>query len=261
MKLPRVVSREYKIMMDHRLFTDRKPAMESFLGELRDLAELLRVGFEIQKEKSQKRQIVFLDTLDNTILLNGLIFRRRTDEASGQSEYTLKYRSPDRYLAASAEIGPAELDHARIKFEEDISAPFRAQFSYSATVSGPDQSPSSLNAAAAIFPGLAKVYRDGDLTPGHTRLYPVNAMTIYERVLKGPKLNLEGTEAQVAVILWSIGESGRPMVAEFSFRYGDKQENYTGATAKKSKQLFESLQKLDWFLPEGKTKTQFAYHA
>lgn len=261
MKPPKVVSREYKIMMDHRLFADRKPAIDSFLAELKSLAEQVGTGYGSAELKTRKREIVFMDTQDSTILLNGLVLRRRTDMESGQVEYTLKYRSPDRYLAAAARIEPADSKKGRIKLEEDIGSPFRIQFSHSGTVAGPKSVPSTLKDAAEIFPGLAELQRDGEPCPASTRLYAVNAMTMFERVVKGPTLEFGSTKAEVALILWSNGESGRPQVAEFSFRYEDLDENYQEASVRKAKQLFEALQRLDWFMPEGKTKTQFAYHA
>jgi hypothetical protein len=45
--------------------------------------------------KTKKREIVFLDTEDETIALNGLVFRQRHDVENGTTEYTLKCRSPD----------------------------------------------------------------------------------------------------------------------------------------------------------------------
>lgn len=261
MKPPRVISREYKIMMDHRLFTDRKAAIDSFLVELKLLTAQAGVGFGCDELKSKKREIVFLDSQDSTILLNGYVLRKRTEIESADVEYTLKYRSPDRYLAASAKIQPADQKKAKIKLEEDISSPFRVQFSHSGTISGPKKSPTTISDAAEIFPGLAELNRDGELCPGTTRLHTVNAMTMFERVIKGPWLDLTDTRAEIALILWSNGEAGRPLVAEFSFRYEDKDENYPETTVRKAKYLFELLQRLDWFLPEGKTKTQFAYHA
>lgn len=261
MKPPKVVSREYKIMMDHRLFTDRKPAIDSFLNELRLLARQLELKYDDDKLTSLKREVIFLDTSQFSIALNGLILRQRTDMENGQVDYTLKYRSPDRYLAAAAKIQAADSDRCEIKLEEDISAPFRIQFSHSSTVQGPKKTPGAIREASAIFPGLARLQRDGETCPGHTRLYPVNAMKMFERVVKGPKLILGETKAEVALILWSNGETGRPMVGEFSFRYRDNSENYAESTVRKAKELFEALQRLDWFLPEGRTKTQFAYHA
>lgn len=261
MKLPKVVSREYKIMMDHRLFQDRKAALASFLNELGSLAKELEIGFTNDDLKTRKRSIQFLDTPDSTILLNGLVLRKRVDMDTSKTEFTLKYRSPDRYLATAAEIQPEKSLKSEMKLEEDIGAPFRVQFSHSATCESSDKNLETISDAVKLFPGLARLRHDGIACDGKIRLHPVNAKTMFERVMKGPSLKFGETEAEIALILWSNGEAGRPLVAEFSFRYADKDENYTETTVRQAKSMFESLQRLDWFLPEGRTKTQFAYHA
>jgi len=48
--------------------------------------------------------IVFLDTPDFTIRRNGVIFRRREADGSGELEYTLKCRSEDRYVADGIDV-------------------------------------------------------------------------------------------------------------------------------------------------------------
>lgn len=261
MKPPKVVSREYKIMMDHRLFQDRKAALLSFLDEVDSLAKEMDIGFKNGELKTRKRSIQFLDTIDSTLLLNGLVLRKRIDVETSKTEFTLKSRSPDRYLAAAAEIQPEKSLKSEMKLEEDISAPFRVQFSHSATCESSGKNLETISDAVKLLPGLARLKRDGIQCDGTIRLHPVNAMTMFERVMKGPSLKFGETDAEIALILWSNGEAGRPLVAEFSFRYADKDENYSEATVRQAKTMFESLQRLDWFLPEGKTKTQFAYHA
>jgi len=51
----KVVSREYKFMLDHRAFADRKTAVESFWEELRDLAQSLGVDVEGQFDSPENR--------------------------------------------------------------------------------------------------------------------------------------------------------------------------------------------------------------
>jgi hypothetical protein len=261
MKRMKVVSREYKIMMDHRLFVDRKPAIMEFLAEIKALASQIGVNSADQVSKPKRRQVVFLDTPDFSIYLNGLIFRQRTDLDLKLTEYTLKSRSPDRYLAGSANIQPNDEHESEIKLEEDISAPFQVRFSHSGKCSGPLESPKTLGEASQMFPGLGELNRDGQICSPDIKIKPVNAMTACERVIKGPKLTIGNVIAESAIIFWSNGKEGRPMVAEFSFRYSDKTENYSGETVKTAKILFESMQRLDWFLPDGKPKTQFVYQA
>jgi len=259
----KVSSREYKVMLDHRLFLDRKPAAEAFCRDLHSCAaRLTKIKCDGEFRSSSKREIVFLDTPDQTIALNELVFRQRTDLEKGISEYTLKCRSPDRYIAAAAKLenaGPRK-GKPDEKFEEDIGAPFVVRFSHSSTVEGPRAVPKTLRQAAKIFPALSRLKRDElPCSPG-LELRPANAMTIFERVLKGPKLRFDKVEAEIALILWSDGEEGRPIVGEFSFRYGDSDEQYDPKAARRAMEFFTECQKMDWCLPEARTKTQFIYN-
>jgi hypothetical protein len=214
-----IVSREYKVMLDHRLFTDRKQAVENFGHELHACTKRLKsVELKGLFERRKKREIVFLDTRDQTIALNRYVFRQRTDAETGKSEFTLKCRSPDRYVASEADLTSSRRIKACVKFEEDIGAPFVCRFSHSNTVNGPEQPPRTLKQAAMLFPVLGKLERDGQRCSDRLLLLPVNAMTAFERVFAGPMLRFPEMEAEVALILWSDGPDGRPLVTEFSFR-------------------------------------------
>lgn len=256
-----VSRREYKLMLDHRMFADRQAAAASFCRELEATAKRL-VGIELggRFKKTKRRRIAFLDTPDGVVALNGLVFRRRADVAAGgQVEYTLKCRSPDRYVAAGADVRAAAGLKEDAKLEEDIGAPFVVRFSHSNTVRGPVSPPQTLAEAARLFPALGRLERDGADCDGGLELGPVNALEAYERVLAGPSVSFGRTRAEIALILWSDGAQGRPLVAEFSFRYGDRREGYSAKVARRAMQFFEQVQRLDWCLPEGRTKTQYVY--
>lgn len=258
----RVSRREYKVMLDHRLFTDRKPAAEAFCRELHSCARRLK-GVECDGEfkKTKKRVITFLDTRDHTINLNRLVFRQRTDAESDEVEYTLKCRSPDRYVAAGADVSAAKSLKNTRKFEEDIGSPFVVRFSHSSTTEGPKKCPVSLKDAARLFPVLGELQRDGQRCPDGLELFPVNALNPFERVLTGPVLKFHKTEAEIALILWSDGPDGRPIVAEFSFRYGQDGEEYSSKVARKAMEWFEEVQRMDWYMPGVRTKTAHVYNA
>ena len=258
----KVVSREYKFMLDHGAFADRKTAVESFWEELRDLAQSLGVDAEGQFDSPENRVIVFLDTPDFTVRRNGVIFRRREAVGGGEVEYTLKCRSEDRYIADGIDVKATGGLKDDPKFEEDIAAPFLSRFSHSNTIefAGNDPGvPKDLDQAGKLFPFLSELERDGARCPGSTPLLPVNNVKAFERVYKGPKLRVENEKATVALILWSNGSKGRPLVAEFSFRYGEKDENYSAAVAASAKRFYETMQRLDWCRPDGMTKTQYVY--
>jgi hypothetical protein len=256
-----VSRREYKLMLDHRMFVDRKAAAVSFCRELHTCARpLKRIECDGEFEKTKRRQLAFLDTRDRAIALNRFVFRRRAElEGDRRVEYTLKCRSPDRYVAAGADVQAAKRLKAAEKLEEDIAAPFVVRFSHSNTVEGPGKSPETLADAARLFPALAKLERDGAPCPGELELHPVSALEAYERVLTGPTVTFNKTTAEIALILWSDGAQGRPLVAEFSFRYADRREGYSPKAARLAFEFFERVQRLDWCLPEGRTKTQYVY--
>ncbi|MEX0679507.1 MAG: hypothetical protein WD063_20710 [Pirellulales bacterium] len=255
-----VCSREYKVMLDHRLFQKRKARARELWRELgRMVRRLDDVKLSGKFNDTKKREIVFLDTPDGTIHLNGLVFRRRADLERDKTEYTLKCRSPDRYVATGANVRSADGDDSGEKLEEDISAPFASRFSHSNTVAGPRKPPDDLKAAAKLFPALVRLEREGRRCSEQLALEPVNSLAVYERVLTGPAFSFRRTEAELALILWSDGPDGRPLVGELSFRYGNDKENFSAKTARVAMSCFAEIQRLDWCLPEGTTKTQFAY--
>jgi hypothetical protein len=65
--------------------------------------------------------------------------------------------------------------------------------------------------------------------------------------------------ATMAVIVWSKGKKGRPLTAEYSFRYQDDREAFRPDIAAAAKRFFERLQQMDWARPEASTKTQYTY--
>jgi hypothetical protein len=264
-----VTSREYKLMLDQRWFADRKPAIAQFWGELQEFLGSLNVDAAGEFSAERQRTIWFLDTPDETIRQNGLLLRRRVLRDGSGAEYTLKCRSADRYIAAGSEFEAAPGYESEEKFEEDIAFPFASRFSHSLSIAVPEEAferlPQRLSEVSALFPRLAELTRDNRPCDGETLLAPVNGLEACERVLTGPEVRLAGrkkpVKAKVALILWSSGWHGRPLTAEFSFRYKDEDEGFTCQTAQVAKRLFEHLPRFDWFRPDGMTKTQYVYRA
>src|SRR5689334_5161166 len=103
--LQRVTSREYKLMLNHRLFADRDQATASFGADLaRCISSIDLVNLKGRFDHTSKRQITFLDTPHNTIRLNGFVLRQRDSLEDQLTEYTLKCRSPDYYLAREVDV-------------------------------------------------------------------------------------------------------------------------------------------------------------
>src|SRR5262249_22216425 len=98
----RVTSREYKVILDSSLFADMDAALRVILDEVRDLARAvgLMVSEKFDTKDPNERTILFLDTSDYTLRENGLLLRQRVKQKSGKTEYTLKCRTEDRYIAA-----------------------------------------------------------------------------------------------------------------------------------------------------------------
>jgi len=259
--MTRLQSREYKVMLDHQLFLDRKSALKELWQDLRRVADVDGVMSNEKFDCVEKRVIRFIDTSESLLRRNDLILRHRQAADGGESEFTLKCRSEDRYLAEGKDLRPAKGVKGKQKFEEDIAAPFTSRFSRSLTIPAKgDRLPKTLADALGLYPSLADLRSDGRKCDGKTALEIVGRFTAHERVYKGPQFRLaEKFESTVAVILWSGTWPGRVVAAELSFRYGHKREQYPLATVEQAYHLFADVQRLDWCLPGGTTKTQFAY--
>lgn len=256
-----IISREYKVMLDHRMFASRKDSLRDLRRDLKRLGKRVGVALRRKFDRIDKRTVQFLDTVDYTFRHNELILRKRTNVNNARAEFTLKCRLEDRYFADGVDLRPATGIKPEKKFEEDIAAPFRSRFSRSVTIAAKDGPlPTTVSAAGELFPILSKVRCNGKKCSGKTPVQVVRGFTAHERVHKAPRFDLGGgVQASVAVILWSHRWKDRIVAAELSFRYGDPAENYPLKTVKRAFQLFMEIHTLDWCLPGGTTKTQFAY--
>src|SRR5262245_54631745 len=91
----KVTRRELKVMLDHRMFAGApEAALEDLRADLGACAERAGAALEDRFRGTDERELVFLDTPDRTVSLNGFVLRRRSD--GKKNEYTLKCRSPDR---------------------------------------------------------------------------------------------------------------------------------------------------------------------
>jgi hypothetical protein len=271
----RVTSREYKVIVDSALFADLDAALSDVVDDMGDLARSLDLEFtgHFDATDPKERTILFLDTPDFTLRQNGLLLRQRVKRKSGATEYTLKCRTEDRYVAAGRALSPGPKLKYDSKFEEDIGVPFISRFSHSMTVSLDEseqlagkQYPETLAAAARLFPGLLTIRHDRLPCQPETGLAPVHDLKVLERVFTGPTLHFPSgrgrsspTPAPIALILWSKGKKGRILTAECSFRYTDEQESFSSEVASTARKFFEGLQYQDWTRPEAITKTQYMY--
>lgn len=269
-----VTSREYKFMVHAARFGDVEHALEDLGDDLRQAAKSLDIGLHAHFDPSdpKERTIVFFDTPDGTLRLNGYVFRQRAKVANWKTEYTLKCRSPDRYIAAGANVDAADGLDGKVKLEEDIGVPFVGRFSHSGTVTlkaadalAFGEKPRTLEDAASLFPALSELERDGQECPPETKLKAVNSLQVLERVFTGPVLlfadpdQMEPLPADLALILWTKGNHDRVWAAELSYRYRAEDESYAAEVAGSAKRLFEFLQRTDWADTQSLTKTQLIY--
>jgi hypothetical protein len=271
-----VTSREYKVMVDGGPFVQPGEALDELRADLADLARSLDsrgVSFsgKFDLKDPKERSIIFIDTPDFTLRDNDLLLRQRVTLKSGKTEYTLKCRTPDRYIAAGKDLrATRKPDEA--KFEEDVGVPLVPRFSQSASLDFEQgdkwaaKPPSTLAEAARLYPALLAVKWNDEVCRPETVLKPVNGLQAFERVFTGPVLGFPGgkgqrgpTPATVALILWSKGARGRVLAAELSFRYQDPKERFPLETAQAAKEFFAGLQRMDWARPDALTKTQYLY--
>jgi hypothetical protein len=266
---PKITSREYKVLLHATQFQGDNAGLTqsamAFWQDFRRAIGNIAPDTDGRLAIEERRLIRFHDTGDHCLRRNDYVFRERIDEVTGEREVTLKFRHPDRYLAASRDVTPASPRDARTKFEEDIKAPFQGLYSHSTTQRiGGNKNLNRLKDPCRLFPGLPKQldHHDDD-----EAIAPVGALTVRELVLTGGHVQIcdrRKVETECALIVWydAAGDRNSPEVVEFSFRYGDDDEGYDGKAARRAYEIFQTLQApalADWVDPTGTTKTGYAY--
>jgi len=263
-----VTSREYKVMLRASIFDGDEAAMRAAVGRFwtdvsRALADLdvpTAGAFETVKAV---RLIRFFDTDSHFLHDDDYIVREREDVATGEREVTLKFRHPDRYIASDRSMEAAAAEGVKTKFEEDVKPPFVSVFSFSTTQ--PLESGAALKQmsdVATLFPGLSDALDD---LPHDAPLVLVKDFVGREIVLDGAVLQLgsRDIEAECALVVWydEVDADTTPVVVEFSFKYGDEEEQYRSSVAKDAYAVLGLLQSglSEWVDPHPRTKTAFVY--
>lgn len=261
-----VRSREYKVMLQPDAFAGDEDKIREvaarFWSEASEVLEPLDIptagAFD---EVKARRRIRFLDSAEHVLNTRRYVFRERVDVESEEREVTLKFRHPDRYVASDRDMGSTGRGNAETKFEEDVKPPFISVFSYSTTVEvGDDVDVSRLSEVMGLFPGLADELDDSD----DHELTDVRSFCAREPVLVGAMLQLgkHDVAAECALVVWhddADAASGKPACVEFSFKYGDDQEDYRGSVARDAHDVLQALQQLSWVHPKPTTKTALVY--
>lgn len=260
-------SREYKVMLLPEPFggteTEVRDAATRFWAEVSQALEPLEIpttgAFDTVKAH---RRIRFLDTAEFTFNSQRYVFRERINVDNGERQVTLKYRHADRYVASDRDMDAKTKDKSETKFEEDVKPPFVSVFSHSTSVEiDPDDEIDSVNDVLELFPGLADELRVGD----DTELTVVRTFCARELVLVGASVLLgkRDIEAECAMVVWHDDDlvETPPVCVEFSFKYGDDDEDYRGTVTRDAHDVLQVLndQLAEWVHPKPVTKTAFVY--
>lgn len=261
---PDVTSREYKLMLLASPFGYSTEAanVDSFLDAAESAIEAaISRSVTGSDYLATTRDLKFYDTAGSCVLDHaGYAFRERIE--SGNSEVTLKFRSPDRYIADFEDLSSIS-SQAETKLEEDIgassSSSFKSVYSHSTTVPN-TRTINKMDDINIPFPGFGDDYGFSDSLD----LAVVGGLTLRERVYKGRTIDLGDFDAAIAVTLWYNGApSGavHPLAAEVSFKYEDSSADYTKNVVNRAKTAFAALQTLSaWVDPDSDTKTRFVYN-
>ncbi|ERJ20659.1 hypothetical protein SSPSH_000383 [Salinisphaera shabanensis E1L3A] len=260
---PDVISREYKLMLDASRFhyqneqSDVVSLMQAAKPAIEDAIDRNVTG---TATLDHDRQVRFFDTQGTCVLEErGYSFRERVE--NDDSQVTLKFRSPDRYIADFEDLS-SSTKGAKSKLEADVGAnssvPFKVVYSHS-TKAPNSRKLNRMDDIHAHFPGFEDDYDlDDDLT-----LSVVGDLTVTERVYRNVDIDLGQHDAEISITLWYAGApSGdqAPAVAEISFKYEDPSADYTRKVVNRARQAFDALRGLsDWVKPDGQTKTRFVY--
>jgi hypothetical protein len=277
MDLQKVTSREYKMLLRARCFRGDEESLRRQARRFWRAFTSAASGTVIRAhgapdEIKARRFVTFLDTTANHLNAAGYIFRERRNADDDGAEVTLKFRHPDRFISQDRSMKPAARRHkAETKFEEDNKAadvekaPFVSLYSFSTTVKGLDRRAFPvLKDVERLFPDLRGKLGTNGSPIGLRR---VKKFTALELVLKSGYLTFARRpeiKAQCALIVWYDSASKkrrRPVVVEFSFRYGSDDGRYSGAACERAFSAFRVLETRlgKWVDPEGSTKTAFVY--
>ena len=226
--------------------------------------------YDLNKLRPRIREVMFLDTGDFKLYNSSLILRRRTEYRDGfpvsDPEVVIKFRNPDRALAASADMRPRIAGPYRIKFKGEALplknevGGMRVLYSHNAIAplsSIHEEDRTSLKTIGRALPAVAKVV--GDDTE---RVELVNHMLVEEVLMDLGTIDFGKNHLTKANIsLWrSLGDH-HVMCGEFAYQAQfDDADKVTQKIRGRFEQLFIKLQLLaqDWLLL-GTTKTALVY--
>lgn len=278
---PSLESREYKLMLNPAKFTGPPQAIVKQLWNELTVVIEKHLGSGRHRDSlalRQERTVMFRDTKTCLLNSNGLSLRERVRLKDGRRQLTLKFRTPDIFLAAQSSIGA---DDDEIKFEEDIaplvqrtisasgkeSATFvrppsmRSLFSRSATRRiKAEPALVSLADVVALYPGLDAALERGGVAGAALQTSLLSGERFRELVFSGAFVDFGKVEAEFDLTLWHVGDAAQPVIAEFSYKYEVKDGEVADEVSWRALVLFRAMQETlgGWTSPESETKTSLA---
>lgn len=262
-----ISSREYKLILNCDRFTNREAGKEAFWELVTALIEKQNGQTKIQPENQEEsRETWYIDTPDRDLQQQDYIMRIRQEKKDTQDEFklTLKYRSGDRYLAASKDVTSPQ--GGEIKFEEDIVPAFVSKFSQSNSIKLPELPQlSTIGNLVELFPGLGVLNLDPTIS-----VSPVGKFKAHEMAHKFGKLKFPDGDttvsAKAAFSFWYLsGETNDlPIIGEFSFNYEIKPapgqlEEFPIRLVDQTNRFFKAIQtQVEWLNLNAQTKTALA---
>lgn len=284
-----VTSREYKLLLNTERFRARAESTEAFWNLVAFVAtqqdwEVVPNDQDSEKKNNPQgeerpRTVQYLDTPNFELQRQGVVVRLRYEPDQKKPPYKvmLKYRSPDRYLAASGDLScTKDVDKDDRKFEEDILPPFTSKFSASASFRSNEppafvtkvdhiKADMVMGQLLDLFPGLKNLG-----IPADTSIRPANDFKAHEVMQCIGKLKVADTTLKLALSHWYVQaiDLGYPLVSEFSFNYDlpdedhhpDALEQFPPSLVRGADRLYASIQDYAaWLAPASTTKTKLAF--
>lgn len=258
-------SREYKILLKTSAFTGNESSRESKVDSYWDALKKLIEDNSIERDTSgslsldKSRTVSYYDVEGTCDLSNaGYSFRERVED--GDREVSLKFRSPDQFIADYKDLS-GESSDSESKFEEDIGVPFVSVYSSSTKQEiGSGKNLNKMDDPVGLYPGLEDENFDESLA-----IEKVGGLTINEYVYKNAEVDLGSLDAEFSLTLWyneSVSTT-QPVVAEISYKYEDDDGDFSNKVVTRAKILFEAMQEnsvlASWNSTDSLSKTATVY--
>jgi len=270
MSLP-ITSREYKLTLNvnDKIYTDWN--LHNF-KQLKSIIEWVckKTNVSISGKFKLRSQfnVEYMDTPEQELYNNGWIFRIRKKSTEPHNEYTLKFRSHDRYYSACQDIrfnlnSSNANKVARYKFEEDITLdPFSSNFSQSCSIHS--QNDIDFTSIDNMIDGW-KILNKLSIEQS-TPIVVVKNRRVIQEVWTGVTVKLGDDDVKMKVVLWWNSNNKKPkdlLFAELMFRIRSKDENYNAHTIIDAHKLYEKLNTIGLNIglvsSDGMTKTKYFY--